>query len=50
MICIGFLTLVVGFVLRIVVVERVGAVVLAIGLLLLLLALLGRPLGNRNWF
>lgn len=50
MICLGTATLIAGLVLRIAVLERVGAGLLALGLLLLVLAYLGRPIGNRNWY
>jgi hypothetical protein len=49
-IVIGTMTLIAGLVMRHVILERVGAGLLALGLVLLILAYLGRPVGNRNWY
>lgn len=50
MICLGTALLVAGLISGVTVLEHVGAVVLTVGLLLLTLAYLGRPVGNRNWW
>lgn len=50
MICVGVVVLLAGLVLRVAVLEHVGAALLCVGLCLLLLAYLGRPVGNRNWW
>lgn len=50
MICLGTATLILGLVMKSALVERIGSAVLILGLILLTLAYLGRPLGNRNWW
>lgn len=50
MVLLGLLFLLVGYIVGVGPLVTIGWVILLAGLVLMLLAMAGRPVGNRNWY
>ncbi|GAA5148693.1 hypothetical protein GCM10023321_11380 [Pseudonocardia eucalypti] len=50
MIILGIILLLVGWITHIPIISTVGSILLVVGLILLLLGAVGRPLAGRKWY